>query len=170
MPSRVLCLGGGAGGPAARRVRLLLRQVVGGGAAAARYGRSEVRALHSSGNPPRPSGVSAPAASPGCPCSGHSPRLSPSRGEAGSLVPPCGLRACPGCAAAPLSRAREGGGSGGGRRSWRKVWSAGTMRSVWRRWGCLTWRKGGSGQTFSLHNSLKGGRNEVGVGLLPGNN
>ncbi|XP_063005440.1 von Willebrand factor A domain-containing protein 8 isoform X1 [Melospiza melodia melodia] len=50
MPSRVLCLGGGAGGPAARRVRLLLRQVVGGGAAAARYGRSEVRALHSSGD------------------------------------------------------------------------------------------------------------------------
>lgn len=99
MPSRVLCLGGGAGGPAARRVRLLLRQVVGGGAAAARFGRSEVRALHSSGNPPRPRSL------PRLPLLRAQPRRRHRRqgGQAGRQILPCGLRACPGCAAAPVS-------------------------------------------------------------------
>lgn len=85
MPSRVLCLGGGAGGPAARRVRLLLRQVVGGGAAAARSGRSEVRALHSSGNPPtHPPRARVPAPQP--PGAAPVRPQPPGRGEAGTAL------------------------------------------------------------------------------------
>jgi len=36
----------------------------------------------------------------------------------------------------------------------------------WKSWNCSVWRRGGSGETLSLYNCLKGGVGEVGVDLF----
>lgn len=86
------------------------------GTAAPRSGLCTAQVTHPGPRVSRP-----PPPPPAAPGPATAPALPPGREEAGSLVPPCGLRACPGCAAAPLSHARECGGpeegSGAGQRS-----------------------------------------------------